>query len=150
MTRRASGPASPGPLSSGLVLAGGCARGAYQAGVLKRIGEIRRVRTQGNPFAILAGASAGAANAYALAIGSHDFFAATRNMAQLWSSIRPSDVFRCDMASHVGNSLTWLMDLCCGAIPGGGGRVRSLLDPTSEAFLFSDHKMRSAGDIARR
>jgi predicted acylesterase/phospholipase RssA len=37
----------------GLVMTGGGARGAYQAGVLKRIGEIKRVQTQGNPFPII-------------------------------------------------------------------------------------------------
>ena len=35
---------------AGLVMTGGGARGAYQAGVLKRIGELKRVQTQGNPF----------------------------------------------------------------------------------------------------
>ncbi len=35
------------------------ARGAYQAGVLKRIGDVKRVQAQGNPFAIIGGASAG-------------------------------------------------------------------------------------------
>jgi len=34
----------------GLVMTGGGARGAYQAGVLKRIGEIKRVQTHGNPL----------------------------------------------------------------------------------------------------
>ena len=34
----------------GLVMTGGGARGAYQAGVLKRIGELTRVQTHGNPF----------------------------------------------------------------------------------------------------
>jgi NTE family protein len=37
----------------GLVMTGGGARGAYQAGVLKRIGEIRRVQGTGNPFPII-------------------------------------------------------------------------------------------------
>ena len=46
----------------GLVMTGGGARGAYQAGVLKRIGEIKRVQTHGNPFPIIGGASAGAIN----------------------------------------------------------------------------------------
>ena len=44
----------------GLVMTGGGARGAYQAGVLKRIGEIKRVQTNGNPFRIIGGTSAGA------------------------------------------------------------------------------------------
>ncbi|HEX4920057.1 MAG TPA: patatin-like phospholipase family protein [Candidatus Bathyarchaeia archaeon] len=44
----------------GLVMTGGGARGAYQAGILKRIGEIKRVQTHGNPFPIIGGSSAGA------------------------------------------------------------------------------------------
>lgn len=40
----------------GLVVTGGGARGAYQAGVLKRIGEIKRVQTHGNPVLIIGGA----------------------------------------------------------------------------------------------
>jgi NTE family protein len=32
--------------ATGLVMTGGGARGAYQAGVLKRIGELKRVRTR--------------------------------------------------------------------------------------------------------
>ena len=49
---------------------GGGARGAYQAGVLKRLGEIKRVQANGNPFPIVGGASAGAVNGSALAAGS--------------------------------------------------------------------------------
>ena len=53
----------------GLVMTGGGARGAYQAGILKRIGEIKRVQTHGNPFPIIGGSSAGAINGAALAGG---------------------------------------------------------------------------------
>src|SRR5208337_1115002 len=84
----------------GLVVTGGGARGAYQAGVLKRIGEIKRVQTHGNPFLIIGGASAGAINGSALAGGSDDFALATRVIARLWSDLKPSDVFRCDLLSQ--------------------------------------------------
>ena len=47
---------------TGLVLTAGGARGAYQAGVLRRIGELPRLRDGPSPFAIVAGASAGAIN----------------------------------------------------------------------------------------
>lgn len=40
-------------LTVGLAMTGGGARGAYQAGVLKRIGEIKRVEALGNPFPVL-------------------------------------------------------------------------------------------------
>jgi len=90
----------------GLVMTGGGARGAYQAGVLKRIGEIKRVQTHGNPFPIIEGASAGAINGSALAAGCDDFALVTKVTAQAWSRLRPSDIFRCDVFSQARNSLT--------------------------------------------
>ena len=111
----------------GLVMTGGGARGAYQAGVLKRIGELERVRSEGNPFPIIGGASAGAINGAALAIGADDFSTATEVLAQLWSGIQPSDVFRTDALSQARNSITWIMDLSFGGVL-GGGNAQSLLD----------------------
>src|SRR6185369_17207481 len=113
----------------GLVMTGGGARGAYQAGVLKRIGELKRVQKQGNPFPIIEGASAGAINGCALAVGCDDFALTTRVIAQLWSSLRPSDIFRCDVLSQAHNSLTWILDLSFGGVL-GGGNAHSLLDAT--------------------
>ena len=71
----------------GLVMTGGGARGAYQAGVLKRIGELKRVRTHGNPFPIIGGASAGAINGVALATGCDDFASATQILAEVWATL---------------------------------------------------------------
>src|ERR1035437_4383865 len=84
----------------GLAMTGGGARGAYQAGVLKRIGEIQRVQTNGNPFPIIGGSSAGAINGSALAAGADDFALTTKALAHLWASLRPTDVFRCDVVSQ--------------------------------------------------
>ena len=78
----------------GLVMTGGGARGAYQAGVLKRIGEIERVRSDGNPFPIIGGASAGAINGAAMAVGCNDFSLAAETLAHVWSDIKPTDIFR--------------------------------------------------------
>ncbi|HZP22007.1 MAG TPA: patatin-like phospholipase family protein [Terriglobales bacterium] len=113
----------------GLAMTGGGARGAYQAGVLKRIGEIPRVQARGNPFPIIGGASAGAVNGAALAVGSNEFTHATSMAAELWASLKPSDVFRCDLVSQAHNSLIWLLDLSFGGMM-GGGNARSLLDAT--------------------
>lgn len=113
----------------GLAMTGGGARGAYQAGVLKRIGEIKRIEAHGNPFPIIGGASAGAINGSALAVGSNDFPLATKALAHVWSELRPSDVFRCDILSHAHNSLTWIRDLSFGGFL-GGGNAHSLLDAT--------------------
>jgi len=122
----------------GLAMTGGGARGAYQAGVLKRIGEIKRVQTYGNPFPIIGGASAGAINGSALAVGSDDFASVTRAIAELWSKLRPSDVFHCDVFSQARNSLTWMLDLSFGAIL-GGGNARSLLDATPLRSFLRKH-----------
>jgi NTE family protein len=122
----------------GLVMTGGGARGAYQAGVLKRIGELKRVRTRGNPFPIIGGASAGAINGSALATGCHDFASATQILAELWATLKPSDIFHCDVLSQVHNSITWILDLSFGAVL-GGGNARSLLDATPLRHFLNEH-----------
>jgi len=122
----------------GLVMTGGGARGAYQAGILKRIGEIKRVQTQGNPFPIIGGSSAGAVNGSAIAVGSDDFAAATKVLARLWSDLRPSDVFHCDVLTQAHNSLTWILDLSFGGVL-GGGNARSLLDATPLRRFLDRH-----------
>ena len=111
----------------GLAMTGGGARGAYQAGVLQRIGEIPRVQSHGNPFPIIGGASAGAINGAALAAGSNEFSQTTKLVAELWANLKPSDVFRCDLVSQAHNSLIWLLDLSFGGVM-GGGNARSFLD----------------------
>ncbi len=122
----------------GLAMTGGGARGAYQAGVLKRIGEIKRIQTDGNPFPIIGGASAGAINGSAVAAGAGEFGEATAVLAQLWATLRPSDVFRCDLMSQTRNSLIWIMDLSFGGVL-GGGNARSLLDATPLRYFLAKH-----------
>jgi NTE family protein len=121
----------------GLVMTGGGARGAYQAGVLKRIGEINRVKAEGNPFLIIGGSSAGAVNGAALAAGCDDFALATQVLAGLWSRLKPTDIFRCDVLSQARNSITWIFDLSFGAVL-GGGNARSLLDASPlQRYLYA-------------
>ena len=85
----------------GLVLTAGGARGAYQAGVLKRIGEIDAFRRQPSPFAIIAGASAGAINGAMIAANGGDFSAGTQRLSHLWSDLSVRDVFA-PIRSHWG------------------------------------------------
>lgn len=134
----------------GLIMTGGGARGAYQAGILKRIGEIKRVQTHGNPFLVIGGSSAGAINGCAVAAGSDDFALATRVLAGVWSDLKPSDVFRCDVVSQAHNSLTWILDLSFGALL-GGGNAHSLLDATPLKAFLSKHLRcgRIQGNIKR-
>lgn len=122
----------------GLVMTGGGARGAYQAGVLKRIGELKQIQTYGNPFPIMGGASAGSVNGAGLAMGCDDFALATRVLAQLWSRLRPYDIFHCDVLSQARNSLNWILDLSFGAVL-GGGHARSFLDATPLRRFLNQH-----------
>ncbi len=122
----------------GLAMTGGGARGAYQAGVLKRIGEIKRLQNRRNPFSIIGGASAGAINGSALAAGSDNFALVTTRLAELWASLKPADVFRCDFMSQAHNSLIWILDLSFGGAL-GGGNARSLLDATPLRHFLKTH-----------
>lgn len=111
----------------GLVLTAGGARGAYQAGVLKRLGEVRSLRDRPSPFAIVAGASAGAINGSLLAARSARFGEATREIAALWSNLRVEQVFRSDAFSlaRSGASLAW--DFAFGGLL-GRTRTHGLVD----------------------
>jgi NTE family protein len=133
----------------GLVLTAGGARGAYQAGVLKRLGEIPAFADRPSPFPIVAGASAGAINGAMIAAGSADFGATTRRLAELWSNLRVSDVFRTDLVALGMGAARWLRDLSLGGVLGGGGAC-ALLDATPlDAFLSGHLQLDGIGDAIR-
>ena len=111
----------------GLVLTAGGARGAYQAGVLKRIGELKGLRHRPSPFAIVSGASAGAINGTAVAAGTLDFHASTARLADLWSGLEVHQVFRADPLTLGCNGLGLVRDLYLGALL-GDVKTHSLLD----------------------
>lgn len=136
--RKADSEGRPMENAVGLVMTGGGARGAYQVGVLKRIGELKSVGIRGNPFPIIGGASAGAINGAALATGCHDFASATQILAEFWATLKPSDIFHCDVLSQVHNSMTWIIDLSFGGIL-GGGNAQSLLDATPLRHFLNKH-----------
>lgn len=109
----------------GLVLPGGGARGAYQAGALEAIAEM--VPEDVNPFPVIMGASVGAINAVALATHALDFKRGVNRIVDFWDGLKTSDVYRTDlktimtMGAHWVSSLTPLAAL-------GIGHPRSLLD----------------------
>ncbi|HXW53410.1 MAG TPA: patatin-like phospholipase family protein [Myxococcota bacterium] len=76
----------------GLVLTGGGARGAYQAGVLLGISEIT---PPGHfPFPVIAGISAGSINAAFLACSEGSFHDSAKKLWDLWHNIKTTDVFQ--------------------------------------------------------
>ena len=74
-----------------LYLAGGGARGAYQAGVLKAISTILDVKKI--PFDMISGVSVGCLNAAVLAEHAQDFPAGTEKLEALWSGIQSQQIF---------------------------------------------------------
>ncbi len=112
---------------NGLVLTAGGARGAYQAGVLKRLGELPSLRGRPSPFPIVTGASAGAINGVAVAARSDDFRTATRKLAALWAALRVEDVFRTDLVALLVNGVRFGADALLGHWL-GAGRTISLFD----------------------
>ncbi|MDX1734277.1 MAG: patatin-like phospholipase family protein [Halioglobus sp.] len=76
-----------------LVLSGGGARGAYQVGVLKAIGDLHAKHAR-NPFSIISGTSAGAVNAVALAASANNFRLAVKKVEKIWGSLHVDKVYR--------------------------------------------------------
>lgn len=74
-----------------LYLAGGGARGAYQAGVLKAIEHILKVKEI--PFEMISGVSIGSINASILSQHADDFSKAVEKLESLWRDIQCSRIF---------------------------------------------------------
>lgn len=107
-----------------LVLPGGGARGAYQAGVLKAIAEFDPRGK--NPFPVICGVSAGAINAAVVASHAHEFATGIQRLEHFWSTMHCARVYRTDALCVLANALRWAV-----SIPLGGRWVahpHSLLD----------------------
>ncbi|KTC96479.1 alpha-beta hydrolase family transporter esterase [Legionella geestiana] len=113
-----------------LYLAGGGARGAYQAGVLKGIAEI--LKTPALPFDTISGVSVGSINASVLAEYADDFPTAIDKLETLWREIHCHKVFNASNfelgKSVVRNVAMW---------PGRSGQAGFLLD-TEPLHQFVD------------
>lgn len=81
-----------------LILSGGGARGAYQAGVLKGVAEILPEKHK-SPFKIISGVSAGAINSVKLASEIESFSNAIEKLIYLWSQIKTEKVFKSELLS---------------------------------------------------
>jgi NTE family protein len=115
----------PDRIRKALVLPGAGARGAYQVGVLKAVASLLPHNAH-NPFAVVAGTSAGAINAAVLASRADHFEHGIAEMEHVWANFDASQVYRTDNLSLLKASLRWF-----GAIATGGVGLRvpgSLLD----------------------
>lgn len=87
--------------ASALVLMGGGARTAYQAGVLRAIGAMRRLQPGHGarfPFRILVGTSAGAINCAYLASVASQGLDALALLAEFWLKVRSSDIYELELS----------------------------------------------------
>src|SRR5690606_3367680 len=126
----------------GLILTGGGARAAYQAGVLSGVMEAldpdRRADFR-NPFDIVCGTSAGAINAAALACRAHQPHRAVDHLCGLWQSLHTRDIYYSDAARLVRTGLQWLGMMSLGWLRPQWSRFapHSLLDNQPLAGLLA-------------
>lgn len=117
--------------TTGLVLSGGGARAAYQVGVLAALQRMRREAgiTQGNPFPVVCGTSAGAINAAVLACLADDFDHAVDELMAVWSQFHVHQVYRSDVLDMFSAGARWLSLLSLGwLVTTKRWRPKSLLD----------------------
>jgi NTE family protein len=97
---------------TGLLLAGGGARGAYQVGVLKAVAELWGDGP--NPFPVICGVSVGSINAAYVASRADDFGSGIADLERLWRELRTGKVYRTDVATVTATALHWLAALTVG------------------------------------
>jgi NTE family protein len=127
---------------TGLVLTGGGARAAYQVGVIQAIAQIRRQSRAPatNPFPVIAGTSAGAINAAALACRADAFDSAVAGLVEIWQNFRAEQVYRADSLGVIRTGARWLTMMSVGWMIARWRRARprSLLDNAPLESLLGD------------
>jgi NTE family protein len=129
---------------TGLILSGGGARAAYQAGVLAAIARILSEAGWAparNPFDIICGTSAGALNATALACRADNFGEGVQKLLEVWENVAVEQVYRADSIAVLRSGARWLSLLSFGWMlrKWRAAPPNSLLDNTPLAGLL--HRM---------
>ena len=120
-------------MTTALVLTGGGARGAYQAGVLAGIADCA---TDPVRFPIITGVSAGGINATSLAADRGTFDEATARLRAAWDGLTVDQVFRSNFPALTGSVLRWATKIGSGgALP---GELRGLLDTRPLRHYLAD------------
>ena len=132
-----------------LVLSGGGARGAYQAGVLQGLVEIGCLAAGRSDIGLLVGSSAGAINVGLLGAMADRCAEGVERLVALWSGLTADRVFHTDVFSLGSIGLRWVRDLTFGGLV---GRVtgKALLDTTPLRTLIGRqfHGGRIAANVA--
>ena len=127
---------NPDKVKTALVLPGGGARGAFQAGVLKALAELLP-RGHPNPFPVISGTSAGAVNTVVLASRARHFRSAVAELERVWGNFHCNQVYKTDHWTMLKSSTHWMASL----VLGGWlvGMPTSLLDNAPLRKLLSSN-----------
>ena len=107
-----------------LMLGGGGARGAYQAGVLRGIAK----RFPKLSFPILAGISAGAVNTIHLAAHQGSMLESADDLIKLWLALSPEQVYNVQAQMLLRNAFAWAARLMSGGIGRGREPMRGMVE----------------------
>lgn len=135
----------PSGATSGLALTltGGGARGAYQAGVLSRLGEALGELQ----FGVVTGVSAGAINAAFIANHRGSFGQAARELSSLWNVLSTEEVLRGAPIELARNVTRWGVQLLSGGLE-TLPRVRGLLDTAPLRALLTRVLCDAQGELS--
>ncbi len=100
-----------------LVMMGGGARAAYQAGALRALAEIAEAAEPGRremPFTVICGTSAGAINATSIASHADRFSQGAASLVEVWSNLSAGHVYRTDWPGIAAAGARWLGALAFG------------------------------------
>jgi len=122
---------------TGLILPGGGARNAYQAGVLKAIGDMLPEDAE-NPFPVICGSSSGALNAVLLASSATRFREGVDRLYGIWANFHIGKVFKADTWTAIKSGTRWVLTLATGGLL-SGKQPQSILDNTPLRELLERH-----------
>jgi len=100
---------------TGLILPGGGARNAYQAGVLKAIADMLPEDAR-NPFQVISGSSSGALNAVLLASSANRFQEGVDRLWGIWSNFHVGKVFKVDSWTAFKSAFGWGANFLLGGL----------------------------------
>jgi len=124
------------PSVPGLILPGGGARNAYQAGVLKAIAEILPDDTA-NPFPVICGTSSGALNAAILASNATHFSEGVSRLNGIWENFSCDKIFYTDAWTAIKSGLHWAAAFATANL--GTKSPRALLDNSPQRTFIESH-----------
>lgn len=124
------------PPVTGLILPGGGARNAYQAGVLKAIAEILPSNAK-NPFPVISGTSSGAINAAILASNAMQFSEGVSRLTGIWENFHCGKVFYADSWRALKSGLLWTTAFATARL--GTSAPRALLDNNPLRGMLESH-----------